>query len=177
MSRIYHQRNISRGAASIEAVVALPVFVILFIGVIFVRDLTGARLAADSEARRCAWEFSANGCSDIPVGCAGVVRRLPLGELDEDMSDTWEAGVSALENGNVQGAIITALTRFVLVPLTSAFTQRLEANKTLERTRPNVFGGGTSQVSGRYRLSCNLKSKSQQKIIDDVWSSLIPGGD
>jgi hypothetical protein len=164
----------TRGAASIEAVVALPVFVILFVGVFFVRDITGAKLDAAREARRCAWEYSFNGCDAVPDGCGSVVRRSPGGFVPPDVGGAWEDAKSKVSSGNYQAAFLNVLTKTVFDSLADAFTLSLDADKTEERNRPTLFGGGTSRVPANYHLACNLKEKSKEDIINEVWDFLIP---
>ena len=69
----HRRRRASRGVATVEAVVALPVLVLLFIAVFFFRDLAGARHEAATKARSCAWLYSANNCTTVPAGCEGVL--------------------------------------------------------------------------------------------------------
>ncbi len=52
----------SRGTASVEAAIALPVFFILLIGVEFISRQITARHGAESRARACSWQFSAVAC-------------------------------------------------------------------------------------------------------------------
>lgn len=67
----------ARGAASVEAVVVLPVFLILFISLFYVRDQVLARQATQEQARTCAWLYSANNCefdaNSMPAYCDGVL--------------------------------------------------------------------------------------------------------
>jgi len=162
------------GAANVEAVVALPVFVVLFVGVFFLRTVTGAKLDADQEARRCAWEYSNNGCDAIPRGCENVVHKNPLGPTNPDVEGAWNDGMNSLRGGAFQQAILTVLTKTVLDSLTQSFTQSLSSDKVLEHDRPNLFGGGRSHVSGSYHLACNIKSKDQDYIVNEVWNFIIP---
>jgi hypothetical protein len=172
--RILAQNALTRGAASVEAVVALPVFIILFIGVIFVRDLTGAKLEADAEARRCAWQYSSNGCTAVPPGCDHYVHTGSMGLDNPDVGGALNSAKDRISNGNLQAAILTSLTKVVLEPLTDAFTKNLEVSMPIDRQRPRLFGGGTSRVIGKYHLACNLESKTQDDIINQAWDFLIP---
>jgi hypothetical protein len=58
----YRSRIRRRGAASAEAVVVLPIFIVLFISLFYVRDQVLAKQAAQERARTCAWLYSWNNC-------------------------------------------------------------------------------------------------------------------
>src|ERR1700690_2403507 len=111
----------ARGAAMVEAVVVLPVLIILFVSVFYVRNQVLARQAAESKARACAWAFSMNNCNAVPPGCDGLVRVVSAaGPLGKKVGD-------ALNNatGGIAGPIVTN----VLKPLLdAAFGQALDAN-------------------------------------------------
>lgn len=169
-----NNRACRRGTATVEAVVALPVIVILFIGVFFIRSITSGKLEADEEARRCAWEYSMNGCDAVPEGCAEVVAKEPLGPGNPDVEGAWETGIAKVQGGDFAGAIVNLLNQTVLQPLAEAFTQSLRSNKLIERDRPQLFGSGKSQVTGKYHLACNLKPKTADQVVDEAWDFVVP---
>jgi hypothetical protein len=76
-------RACSRGAASLEAAIALPVMIIVFAGALFVRDKFLAVADAQARARSCAWQYSASNCTVMPAECGGVLAdgdpRRPFG--------------------------------------------------------------------------------------------------
>jgi hypothetical protein len=174
MMRNPNRKPRERGAASVEAVVALPVFVILFSGVFFVRELTGAKLDAAREARRCAWEYSANGCDAIPDGCGGVVARSPRESFPESLAGAWEDTKNSVSEGKYKQAFLNVLTKSVSDAIVAAFTLSLDAEKVEERAQPPLFGGGKTLVPAKYHLACNLKDKSKEQIVEEVWNFLIP---
>lgn len=174
------RRSCTRGAASVEAVIVLPLFVILFVGIFWIRDRQEAMLIADQEARRCAWTYSALGCDDrhIPDGCA--VRDADL-QLKGDLSIPYESvSTSVRSMATNQGDL--GLGNFVknlildnvVARLGQVLTHNTEATKNLERERPELFGGGQSIVSGKYRLACNLKGHTPEALLDEAWDKLMP---
>ncbi len=179
----------TRGAASVEAVVALPVFIILFIGMFYLRELTGARLAADQEARRCSWEYAlTNNCAAVPVGCENVVGRAHYGGLMPDM-DKFVQGIgdgmgsvgascSVKAGCSVGSKAVTKVKRvlqnFVLDYLAKAVSIRFDANKGVEIHRPGLLGGGTGVVSGRYGMGCNIAGRDQNNVADLLWDEFGP---
>jgi hypothetical protein len=174
----YHSRSHARGTASVEAVVALPVFVVLFVGMFFVRDLTSARLRADQEVRRCSWEYALNNnCEHPPRGCEHVVGTghygslLPQG-LDGTISDLGRAndGTHAKSYARVKRVIESFVAQYVA----EAITKRFDAEKVIERDRPAMFGGGKSIARGKYNLACNVRPQRQDNVITSVWNQFKP---
>lgn len=171
----HQKRQVTRGAASVEAVVALPVFVILFVGMFFVRDLAVTKLLADEEARRCAWLYSANGCKDTPPGCKDVLSEGRHGSISPKLETAIQDGRAALTNGvDGQAAVARIIENLVGEALLQAFTRSLDAKKTVERDRPGLFGGGKSQVTGKYRLACNLQAQESEDIVGAAWHQFRP---
>lgn len=168
------RKRCARGTASVEAVIALPVFVVLFIGLFFVRELTGAKLEADRHARSCAWAYAMNNCEHIPAGCAGVLLVPSSGAPDAGFEAKLREAENGMRSGEGSGVVMKILRSIVLDAVTSSVTKKFDATKPLQRERPNLFGGGKSQVIGKYRLSCNLPSKTQQQFAEDVWHTLVP---
>lgn len=174
------RRSSTRGAASVEAVIVLPLFVILFVGIFWIRDRQEAKLIADQEARRCAWTYSALGCDDskIPPGC--VMRDANL-QLDGDLSIPYESvstSVSSLATNRgdlgLGNFVKNLILDNVVARLGEALTHNTEATAALERERPDLFGGGQAIVSGKYRLACNLKSHTPDSLLDAAWKKLMP---
>jgi len=187
--RYERKRRHSSGAASVEAVVALPVFVVLFVGIFFLRDVTGARLLADQEVRRCSWQYSLqNNCSSAPRGCENVVGTGHFGDLMpkmeglmNDLKDTMGAvGVSCSATGgcSIGGKAFKKVKRvlmnFVLDYLSQAVSKRFDANKAIEIERPGVFGGGTSVVRGKYGMACNIQVQTEDNVADLLWDEFGP---
>lgn len=173
----HNHKNQSRGVASVEAVVALPVFVILFVGMFFVRDLTSSRLAADQEVRRCSWEYALNyNCGGTPPGCGNVVGKSHYGSLTPKFDQTLNSlgDTTQYQNSDGFAAVKRILQKFVSDYLAQAVTKRFEAQKTIERERPGLFGGGKSVVSGKYGLACNVPPQGQHDVLTAVWDQFKP---
>lgn len=71
-----------RGAALIEAVIVLPVLILLLGGVVFLRERYLGRQHALLEARRCAWAHALSGCGAPPAGCATAVASADADDQD-----------------------------------------------------------------------------------------------
>jgi hypothetical protein len=164
-----------RGAASVEGVIVLPVFVILFVGLFFVRALTQSRLDADREARRCAWEYSANSCEAIPAGCDDVLKGVQRGNLDKGLNDTLPQIENSLKSGSgAAQAVKDVVTHMVTGAIAQMLTRSLDSKKTRELERPGLFGGGKSVVVGKYRLACNIPAQGSKDIATAAWKQFRP---
>jgi hypothetical protein len=75
-----------RGAAFAESLIMLPVFMIIFFGVMYLKDSVVAAEVNLSRARDCAWEYSNNAC---PKGGDDYTRK---------MGCTIDPGDSAFSN-------------------------------------------------------------------------------
>lgn len=58
-----------KGAAMVEAVIVLPVLLLTWAGVSFMRERFLGRQQALLAARRCAWAHAVSGCGQPPQGC------------------------------------------------------------------------------------------------------------
>ena len=167
----------ARGAATVEAVVVLPVFVALFVGVFYVRDLTGGRLAADEAARRCAWQYSANSCENIPEGCEQVLQGVHRGSIAPELERTIEGLEKNLSSDSEPQQVVKNLIQTMVTDaLAKYLTRALSSKKTVELNRPRLFGGGKSLVAGSYRLACNIPLQKSKHIAKAAWNQFRPGG-
>ncbi|MGC4068885.1 MAG: pilus assembly protein [Polyangiaceae bacterium] len=173
-----YPKNSTRGAASVEAVVVLPVFVILLVGLFFVRDLTRARLRADQEVRRCAWQYAMyENCEQAPPGCEEVVGKGHYGAL---LPDKLDDAINSLGSGSKGGSsegyarVRHVLENFVERYLAQAVTKRFDAEKTVKQARPPMFGGGTRVLRGKYDLACNVRPQRQRDVVTAVWNQFKP---
>lgn len=62
----------TRGAAMVEGTIMVPVFIILWVGVVYLQQLYAARGLARMEARRCAFEHAMSGCDGTPESCSAA---------------------------------------------------------------------------------------------------------
>lgn len=164
-NRSKHASRRFRGTASVEAVIVLPFFAILFITVYYVRHDLLARQTAEIHARSCAWAYSANNCALVPVGCENELHDVWEGEaFSEEIVTTLNLG-----DGLIKDAIV-----FVLDPVLKAvFGKALNAKTKTSFERPALYGGGTATAHGTYHLACNLQHKDLGDVASDVWNSIF----
>lgn len=176
------RRARTRGAASVEAVIVLPFFVMLFVGLLYVRDRALGKQSAELTARTCAWMYSANNCSfkndadhqvRVPPECEAFLRKKRgSGEFD------LEAAAGDQARRLVEGQGLDSIERMVfevLNPLiTEAFHRVGEAKAEAVIDRPRMFGGGEVAVPGRYQLPCNLEPADLAGQARSLWNAANP---
>jgi hypothetical protein len=166
------------GAAMVEAVVVLPVFVILFVSLVYVRDLGLAKQQAEMQARSCAWLYSASNCSFrgglVPAECEGVLREGHV-SASPDLEQALENGKSQiLEQASPEGALSSVVAPLLGDAISAAFGRSLSAEVRREVARPSLYGGKTAAVTGRYHLACNLTPQEPEDVALDAWDFFTP---
>jgi hypothetical protein len=156
------KRARTRGTASVEAVVALPVLLILFASVFYVRDNALALQNAANEARTCAWRYSANNCGAVPVECS----------QDPIVDDTSNPPAEIREH--LPGVIGDVVFTLVEPALKAAFGSSVEVRAERALNRPRVYGGGTKVVHRNYFLACNLAHVEATDVATEAWNALYP---
>jgi hypothetical protein len=174
VSRQRKARRLAQGAASVEAAIALPFFIIVLSGVWFVRDKQLAIQSAENQARSCAWQYSANDCTEIPKGCEGVLTPgtapRAANKVDDELND---AKAAVLAGGDSKG-VIEKIAAGILEPAIEAlFGRFVDGNTSPTLTRPGALGGGQTVVTGNYHLACNLQPTTPGKVVKDAWNSIV----
>ncbi len=135
-----------RGAALVEAVVMLPVFVLLLLGArwLVLRHIGELRVAAT--ARACAWTLASSGCREpMPPECAAVL----VSRLEETR---WRGPASSGADWLSDAVLAippvrTALSRILPDRVTARSDEPLQSGPILDR---RIF-----RLSGRTTVSCN----------------------
>ena len=159
----------------VEAVIALPVFVIVFLALTYMRDQAIATQAAEQQARTCAWLYSAQNClGDAPAGCADVLGEPHVPDMpDPDVAGALDEGLKGIEQGGQAGELVSGVVGKLLAPaLLAAFGREVDAEATRLVDRSPLFGEGQKVVGGRYRLACNLTPKEPEDVAKDAWAKL-----
>ncbi len=84
---LLRRRRRERGAAMVEALVAIPFFIVIFATTMFVGQFYSEKLRTIRESKRCAWDHSMNGCkggcqADTQSGGSGSEVSPPDGAGD-----------------------------------------------------------------------------------------------
>jgi len=165
----YRQRIRRRGAASAEAVVVLPIFIVLFISLFYVRDQVLAKQAAQERTRTCAWLYSWNNCQFdaeiMPAECERASTEVPIG-ADAANAVTQKLTGDGFFNDIVSGMLDQALK--------AALGRATDVKISHEVTMPTLYGGKTQALTGEYHIACNLKPTTAPQVAKDAWSRVSP---
>jgi hypothetical protein len=161
------RKLLSRGVASVEAVLVLPLFVIFFVSLFYVRDLVVARQSAEAKTRTCVWLYSNENCDRVPPGCEQTL--LALRAAAEKVDGRIE---SALSGASIWP--ISIIVSNILEPvLRAAFGKAVAANTPLTYQRPPLYGGDTGVATGSYYLACNITPKTERDIVKEAWDDIL----
>lgn len=171
------RRSRARGAASVEALVALPVLILIFISLMYVRDLVVQKQAAEMQARSCAWQYAMGNCQQVPAGCAGVLSspKTEDGHASPELYDALKEGKDDALRGDDGTGIVEHIVGSLLGPaLESAFGRSVNASTSRAVDRPALYGPGTTTVSGKTHLACNLMPETPEDVAKDAWTLFAP---
>jgi hypothetical protein len=164
----------ARGVASVEAVVALPFFVLLFVSLFYLRDELLKKQQLDMKARTCAWLYSANNCEHIPSGCDDVIASpgTTATQASGDLHTTLEGGARKASGlSKVVSDIVNGLLGNVM---DAAFGRSFDATARGTVDRPSLFGGGSSNLSSHFHLACNLAEQTPVDVVTNAWKIFEP---
>jgi hypothetical protein len=168
----------------VEATIVVPVFILLLVSVLYVRDQALTQHAVEMTARSCAWQYSAANCDAVPPGCEGlVVPGVTHNDASQAVLDAMQGGESgALKLADKTG-VVSKIVETLLGPvLDAAFGRSLDATAKRDIERPSMFrveGGtpgsdDTKTMTGRYHLACNLTPESPMDVAKDAWKLFKP---
>lgn len=175
-ARPFAARSRRRGTASVEAVILLPLLVLLFLGVLYLRDVFLGVQRADLEARTCAWLYSDNGCTSVPPGCEGLVGPASSEvEVDSSVLQAFDEGARrAVEEGDASGFVQEVIGSVLGPALDEAFGNALEGRGQVRIERSPLFGGDVLTLFSRFRLSCNLTARTPGEVALESWGIFQP---
>ena len=151
----------------VEAVILLPVLAVILFGILFVQARASATQSARSKARRCAWQYAASGCSEIPDDCSGEEHKErektspSAGSTGDDSAPDPDAPVEAVaaETGGLTDLPLIGDAINGLFGTATSFT----VSREVERA------GFTGAASGRVYLLCNARPTTPWKIVEQVF--------
>lgn len=162
------------GVATVEALVALPVLVLLFIGAHYLADLTRATSDTRTQARMCAWLYSANNCQTDDSGNPTGVPQECVKVLSQKSAVTWDSPELRSAGSTLTGGAVGGFVKRILQPVLDAvFGDAASAHVERAVHRPLVFGGSTTAIAGNYRIACNVSETTLGSAAKDAWQSIM----
>jgi hypothetical protein len=164
----------TRGVASVEAVVALPFFVLIFVSLFYLRDELLKKHQLSMTARTCAWLYSESNCQAIPAGCQDYLT-VPSPASSKASSDLHGKMKDAESRTNSLCALVANVVKGLISDVAeAAFSDSFDAIPKGSVARPALFGGGSKAVSSKYHLECNLAEKQPIDVVTDAWNIVKP---
>jgi len=179
------------GAASVEAVITLPVLILIFLGVVYVSKCATGQHQAEALARECAWHFSEVGCSvdrmqaDHPE-CGGLVQavsgdfkpRIRPDTVQEDSLGWQDIPLSFDEAyGKAEDKFDSLLSGVLRQMVGGVISQEMtnEARAMVDFSVSRASLGGTAYDSLRvqYQLPCNLLPRTPEEIVTSLWDEKV----
>ncbi len=137
------QRTRARGAALVEALVVIPVFVIVFASMVFVGQLYSERQRTMMSSRSIAWSYAMNNCDGDMSGAGGTLASSQGGESVPVPAD------GADEISKFRAAQGSEIFRKDLGTSVSTVTGAAHASA--------IIGGYSKSPSTTTRVMCNEK--------------------
>ncbi|MBK8169934.1 MAG: pilus assembly protein [Sandaracinaceae bacterium] len=147
-----------RGAAMVEAAILLPIFILIFGGVMYTSRSFETAVKQQAQARHCAWAYAKNACDgDQPAGCTFTEGS--------DMDSSVVAGNQDVQAADDENNFFTKIVDLIAGKSTTAAAQSTV-------TAPNVFGGGQNTIERKNALSCNEKIRHTfGQALEAAWDS------
>lgn len=141
-------RSGERGAALTEAVVAIPFFLLIFAGIMFVGKMYMTKLAVMRMAKESAWNFAMCNCNE--VGDSPSSRCVP--------PDGPPAGSGGSDSGSAAGydpSAISTVGSGTGSEIASKSFGSSQASMEQGVTADGFLGGYTKNMSSRTKVMCN----------------------
>lgn len=164
----------TRGTASIETVIVIPLFFILFIGVQYASHVAELGQGAEMTARSCAWLYSAKNCTEVPPGCEGYLSAgTTRSDTGNKVDEALKGGKGGLIHGGNGGKFVSGVIGSLLESaIQDTFGRHLDTSVPAFADRPELFGGKQVTIAGNYHLACNLTPTTLGNVAADAWSHL-----
>lgn len=170
-----HRRARTRGTASVEIVVMLPLFIIAFAGVYHLHATGSAALVAAERARGCAWQYAVNGCESAAKAELCKHARAAKGSDVKAESDGRSGGDEA-------GAEIerskSVFDRIEEIPVLNGLVRMLFGEGAVAAARtaaPRFMEKESDELEKTYYIVCNTVSKSWGDLIRDQVCAVVTG--
>ncbi|UJR83813.1 TadE/TadG family type IV pilus assembly protein [Sandaracinus amylolyticus] len=154
----------TRGAAYAEAVLVIPVFVLLAGGVVYLHGVHAARMDASLRARECAWAYANGGCETLPPEC----RETGGGAADDGGDPALADAVASVQEMQssfpIPGLGSTGEAIF-------GRTVRLSATATAQSTP--LFPAPPREMEASALGVCNERERTIETVARDVFCSAV----
>ncbi|MDQ3031030.1 MAG: hypothetical protein M3Y87_01330 [Myxococcota bacterium] len=165
-SRMRQLLSDEKGTASIEAVIMLPFFIMVWGFLVFVMDVYRHKLDAGVRARDCGWSYAQTGCQTVPPSCTAE----PADEIDVDGGESSSEITGALAGASE----IPVIGGMLEGALQGIFGEIRIARNDQEVQRPQVLGASTMQTSATFAIMCNERPRTVGEMALGIVCDLVP---
>lgn len=146
--RTRRNRTAQRGAAMVEGVVAIPFFLLMFAGIIFVGKLYETKMRVMRQTKEAAWDYAMCNCNDKgdPISSRCLTPEAAT------------AGAGGSESGKPEGFDPGEVDKAGKGPGSETATRKFGsslASMETTITADKFLGGFTKSVSSRTKVMCN----------------------
>lgn len=139
-----------RGATTIEAILVLTLFLLLWVGVSYVGRLYDGKLKTRADARLCAWKISLSACVEIPSECEARTEEAPNTKGSDKLRSSREDATSGDDSAKeFDEALDTEID--------GLFKKRISASSNREVRGAAHIDQENVTISSEYSLPCNSK--------------------
>lgn len=157
-----------RGVATVEAVIAMPALLVMFLAVRFVFHRYDAMEGASAAARSCAYRYAANGCTALPADCAPASSKTESsGEAPKDPTAAGVASKVQTASDDLSLGSIPILSSLVNALLGSGTTSSVD----VAVTDPLYVGTASFTGTGRVYMPCN-ETKQSDDVIAAIYKAI-----
>jgi len=170
MRRPTHRQD---GTATVEAVIMLPVFILMLFGVGYVARLFDHVMSANDLARFCVQRYALMACENedsLPSECHGMFQK-PGDATDDDS----EEAVALREARVHDGVSDTEKNSSVLTDvLDGLFGAGMLATVSDSVQRPPIVGAGETNIAATAYALCNTKPANSRDLAATLFDALSP---
>lgn len=155
------KREQETGVSYVEALVVLPIFLILFFGFVMLGTMLVARSQAQQVARANAFLAADNNCEG---GVGNIVD-----DIDEDKSVPGDGGEG--RRATDSAAVLKDQKEFGIFSglIDALFGQSVETVGIARYPIPGLFGGGQGGTSATFPVTCNSERHTVFGFLGDLF--------
>jgi len=160
----------TRGTATVEAVVMLPVLILLLLGVGYTSRAFSHALESNDLARLCAQRYALMGCKhkdQLPKECHDVFSMAndpPLKASKETARLNKAENEESVQESKSRSNLLTKI-------LDSLFGKGVIAKTKAKVKRPGLLGGGTSPIYSSSYALCNTDPVPADNLAKELFHS------
>lgn len=156
-----------QGTASIEALIMLPFFIMVWGLLLFTVDVYKHKIDAGIRARDCGWTFAQTGCETVPASCQEEPGD-PISTEDSVGSGELASSVDDLPiDIPIIGDVLNGVVDTIFGEL-----RRARHESTVQR--PQVLGSTTVHTRGAFAIMCNERPRTIGEMATDMVCAVAP---